>query len=166
MFLALLVGTAVLLASVLIGSIATAFIVYLVGRLLRSGYAGIGFWKNVAVMMIVVPVTAAAHLIQITLWAAALLLVGEFSTFENAFYVSAENYTALGYGDIVLSERWRLLGPLEAVNGLLLVGLSTAIMFAVLSRLFVNRFREQLGPLGEAALNQEPRRSVGGSESQ
>jgi hypothetical protein len=85
------------------------------------------FWKNVVVMMMVTLVTAAAHGIQIALWAVALLMTGELSTFEKAFYVSAENYTALGYGDIVLSERWRLLGPLEAINGLLLLGLSTAV---------------------------------------
>jgi hypothetical protein len=71
-------------------------------------------------------------------------MVGEISTFEKAFYCSAENYTALGYGDIVLSERWRLLGPLEAINGLLLFGLSSAVMFAVMSRLITNRLHSIL----------------------
>ena len=104
-----------------------------------------GFCKNVTVMMVVTLVTAAAHLTQIALWALAFLMVEEISTFEVAFYFSAENYTALGYGDIVLSERWRLLGPLEAINGLLLFGLSTAVMFAVMSRLITNRLRVQLG---------------------
>jgi hypothetical protein len=90
-------------------------------------------------MIVVTLVTAAAHLTEIALWAVALLAIGEMSTFEKAFYVSAENYTALGYGDIVLSDRWRLLGPLEAINGLLLFGVSTAAMFAVLSRLVAHR---------------------------
>jgi hypothetical protein len=145
MFLALLLGTGVLLTSVLSYAMATALIVHLAVRLIRTGYTGLGFWKNVAVMMIVTLVTAAAHLTQIALWAIAFLLVGEISTFEMAFYCSAENYTALGYGDIVLSERWRLLGPLEAINGLLLFGLSTAVMFAVMSHLVTNRLRSQLG---------------------
>jgi hypothetical protein len=61
------------------------------------------------------------------------------------FYFSAQNYTALGIGDVVLSERWRLLGPLEAMNGLLLFGLSTAVMFAVLSRLITHRLRHEQG---------------------
>jgi Ion channel len=141
MFLALLVGAGVLLGSVLCYGMAAALIVNLVVRLIRTGWTGPGFWKNVAIMMIVSLVTAAAHLIQIGLWAVAFLLVGEISTFEGAFYCSAENYTALGYGDIVLSERWRLLGPLEAINGLLLFGLSTALMFAVMSRLITNYLR-------------------------
>jgi hypothetical protein len=100
-------------------------------------------------MMIVTLITAVAHLIQIALWALVYLLCGEMATFETAFYFSAQNYTALGYGDVALSPRWRLLGPLEAINGLLLFGLSTAVMFAVLSRLITNRLRHQHGHRSE-----------------
>jgi len=78
------------------------------------------------------------------LWSVIFLICGEMSSFDKAFYFSAVNYTSLGYGDIVLSERWRLLGPLEAMNGLLLFGLSTAVMFAVLNRLVVNYLQNQL----------------------
>ena len=156
MLLPLLIGIGAFLGSLLFYGMATALIVHLVVRLIRTGYTGLGFWKNVAVMMIVSLVTAAAHLIQIALWAVALLLTGEISTFETAFYYSAENYTALGYGDIVLSARWRLLGPLEAINGLLFFGLSTAVLFAVMSHLTANFLRRQLGQRGEAATSQEP----------
>jgi hypothetical protein len=135
MFLALLLGSGVLFASVLSFAVAITLIVSLMARVIRSGYTGQSLRKNVAIMIVVTLVTAAAHLTEIALWAVALLAIGEISTFEKAFYVSAENYTALGYGDIVLSDRWRLLGPLEAINGLLLFGVSTAAMFAVLSRL-------------------------------
>jgi hypothetical protein len=139
MGLALLVGIGTLLVSLLSYGMATDLLVQLVVRFLRKGYAGSVFWKNVAVMMTVSLATALSHLIQIVLWALALLLCGATSTFENAVYGSAQNYTALGYGDVVLPERWRLLGPLEAINGLLLFGLSTAVMFAVLSRLIATR---------------------------
>jgi Ion channel len=155
MLLNLLLGSGLLLVSLLSYGMATVLIVYLVVRLIRTGYTGQEFWKNVAVMMIVSLVTAAAHLIQIALWAVAFLIVGEISTFEKALYFSAVNYTALGYGDIILSERWRLLGPLEAINGLLLFGLSTGVMFAVMSRLIANRLRYQLGHLDEPALGQK-----------
>ncbi len=147
MFQPLLVGAGLLLCSLLAYGIATELILHLVVRLRRTGYSGLLFWKNVAVMMSVTLVTAATHLIPVAVWAVALLLVGEMSTFEKAFYVSAENYTALGYGDIVLSERWRLLGPLEAINGLLLFGLSTAVLFAVMHDLITKRLRSQLDQL-------------------
>jgi hypothetical protein len=135
MMLVLLVSTLLLLGSVLSYSMAMVLLVHLVVRLTSSDSRVVGFWKSVAVMMIVT--------LQIALWAVAVLLCGEMATFERAFYYSAETYTALGYGDIVLSQRWRLLGPLEAINGLLLFGLSTAVMFAVMSRLITDRLRLQ-----------------------
>ena len=52
---------------------------------------------------------------------------------------SAENYTTLGYGDVVMSPSWRLLGPLEAADGMLMFGISTALIFAVISRLVETR---------------------------
>ena len=57
-------------------------------------------------------------------------LLGEFDTFAAAFYHSCVNFVTLGYGDIVMSERWRLLGPLEGANGILMFGISTAVMTA------------------------------------
>ena len=92
------------------------------------------------------------HLTQIALWAVILLAFGELSSFEQAFYLSAQNYTALGYGDVVLPERWRLLGPFEAINGLLLFALSTAVLFAVMSHLITNRLRHLFGQRGEEKL--------------
>jgi hypothetical protein len=153
MFHPLLISAGVLLCSLLCYAMTVAIIVGLVERVLRGGLDDPGFWKSVAVMMIVTLITAVAHLIQIALWALVYLLCGEMATFETAFYCSAQNYTALGYGDVVLSQRWRLLGPLEAINGLLLFGLSTAVMFAVLSRLITNRLRHQHGHRSEG---QEP----------
>jgi hypothetical protein len=139
MLSALLLGTGLLLASLLTFSVAIVLAVRLMSRVIRAGYSGESFWKNVAIMIVITFVMAAAHLMQIALWAAAFCASREISTFEKAFYFSAENYTSLGYGDIVLSDSWRLLGPLEAINGLLLFGLSTAVMFAVLSRLVSGR---------------------------
>jgi hypothetical protein len=142
----LLVGTGVFLVSLVCFAMTTTLIVNLALRLIR---VALGFWKSVAIMMIVSLVTAAAHLIEIALWAAVLLIRGEFASFHRAFYCSAQNYTALGYGDIHLSERWQLLGPLEAVNGLLLFGLSTAIMFSVLSNLIARRLHREIDRLSK-----------------
>ena len=136
---ALLLGTGLLLASLLSFAIAIALVVSLMSRVIRTGYSGESFWKNVAIMIVITLVMAAMHLMEIALWATAFRASGEISTFENAFYFSAQSYTTLGYGDIVLSDRWRLLGPLEAINGVLLFGLSTAVMFAALSRLVSGR---------------------------
>ena len=135
----LLLGAGVLLAGVVSYSVAGALIVRMAVRVNRRSRAGVGFVKTVMVMMLVTLITAAAHLAHIAIWAVALLACREIETFETAFYCSAQNYTALGYGDLLLSERWRLLGPLEAINGLLLFRLSTAATFAALSRLVSGR---------------------------
>jgi hypothetical protein len=144
----LLIGMGFLLVSMLSYGVATAHLLERVARVMRSGLAEPRFWKNVVVMAVVSLFTVAMHLTQIALWAVILLVCGAISTFEQAFYVSAQNYTALGYGDVLLSERWRLLGPLEAINGLLLFGLSTAVLFAIMSHLIANRLRHQLEQQG------------------
>jgi hypothetical protein len=155
MFLNLVISAGVLMGSLLCYALAATLIVRLVVRVLPEGYADPGFWKSVAVMTIVTLITALTHLVEITLWAIVLLLCGATATFEAAFYISAQNYTALGYGDIVPSERWRLLGPLEAINGLLLFGLSTAVMFAVLSRLVTHRLHLQHGHRSEGQVQHD-----------
>ena len=59
---------------------------------------------------------------------------GEFSNFPEPPFITPQplNYTSLGYGDLVMSPSWRLLGPLETANGMLLFGVSTAMIFAVM----------------------------------
>ena len=76
----------------------------------------------------------ATSIAQIAVWAMTFVWCGEFADPEEAFYHSAVNFTTLGYGDIVMSRRWRLLGPLEAANGSLMLGLSAAMLFFVLGR--------------------------------
>lgn len=69
---------------------------------------------------------------QVAVWALLFQFLGEFEAYRDAFYFSAVNFSTLGYGDIVMSERWRLLGPLQSLNGVLMVGLSTAAFMTLL----------------------------------
>lgn len=70
------------------------------------------------------------NFLQMTVWAGLFVLLGEFDSLATALYFSGVNFTTLGYGDIVLSAQWQLLGPLEAANGILMFGVSTAAMTA------------------------------------
>jgi hypothetical protein len=141
MFLPLMLATALLLSGVLAYGAAMQLIVILMVRVFGRDRRSLGFWKGTAVMALVTLITAFAHLTQIALWALAFLLCGQVSTVEAAFCLSAQNFTAFGYGDVQLSERWRLLSPLEATNGLLFVGISTAVLFAIMNQLIANRLR-------------------------
>jgi voltage-gated potassium channel len=74
------------------------------------------------------------HLVEIMLWAITyrqLVTPDELASLEQAFYFSIVTFTTLGYGDITLSEQWRILSGVEAINGILLIGWSTALLFAV-----------------------------------
>ena len=156
MLMPLIVATVLLIGSLLIYGAAMQLIVHVVVGLIRSNSREPGFWKSTAVMAIVTAIAAGAHLTQIAVWAAAFLLCGQVSTWETALYLSAQSYTALGYGDVLLSERWRLLGPFEAINGLLFFGLSTAVLFAIMSQLIAHRLRTEIGHQSEAAEDQPP----------
>lgn len=81
------------------------------------------------------------HIIEIFVWALAYIVVlpdGELQSLESAFYFSAVTFTTLGYGDITLSSDWRLLSGLQAIDGILLIGWTTAFLFAVLQRAWIH----------------------------
>ncbi len=78
------------------------------------------------------------HLIQAALWAFVYLLlpsITEFETFEKAMYFSLVTFTTLGYGEITIGSANRMLAGLEAINGITLIGWSTAFMFAIFQEL-------------------------------
>ena len=130
----------------MIQAIAYALTVRLVVWLHRVGYAGPTFWHNVSVTIGVHLILLTALLAQVAVWAGSFLLCGALPDYATAFYHSAVNFTTLGYGDIVMSPGWRLLGPLEAANGVLMFGLSASAMFAVTNRLLQLRLHHHAGP--------------------
>jgi len=81
-----------------------------------------------------VPVLMAAHFSEVMTWSLAYAIVGAAPAGADPIYFAFVNYTTLGYGDITPVERWRLLGPITAMNGVLLFGWSTAVIFEVLRR--------------------------------
>ena len=86
-------------------------------------------------IMLVVFGIFALHTVQIWLYAALYMLLGEIESFEEALYFSTVNFASLGYGDILLSQKWRLVGAIEAANGVLLIAWSTSFLLTVTGRL-------------------------------
>ena len=97
-----------------------------------------GFGFDTYVISVVLVMLFAGHLFQAAIWAMLFMYLGEFADFLTAYYHSTVNFASLGYGDIVMSEKWRLLGALEASNGVLMFGLSAGTLLAVMTNLFAH----------------------------
>jgi hypothetical protein len=89
-----------------------------------------GLLRNTWLLSTVMLLMLLGNFVQMAIWAALFVFLGEFDKFETALYFSGMNFATLGYGDIVMTEKWRLLGPLEAANGILMFGVSTAVLTA------------------------------------
>lgn len=130
MLLNLLTGLPTMLICVLLQAIFVTICLRYYARFdrARQGRASLGL--DFMLLTVVMLVTLLGNLVQMAIWASLFMLLGEFDKFAAALYHSAVNFATLGYGDVVMSEQWRLLGPLEAANGILMFGVSTSVMTA------------------------------------
>ena len=88
----------------------------------------------IAVMIPTVSILMIAHALEVVVWSFVYMFVGAAPANTDLVYFAFVNYTTLGYGDVIPVARWRLLGPITAMNGVLLFGWSTAVIFEVLRR--------------------------------
>lgn len=134
----ILIGSALIATTVLIHAIGTsAWVHYLSQKYLTN--RRLSGRLSMLVLVYTALIVLALHTIEITMWAITyknLVPIGELASFEEAVYFSIVTFTSLGYGDITLSESWRLLSGIEALNGIILVGWSTAMIFAVVQHVW------------------------------
>ncbi|HWO29977.1 MAG TPA: potassium channel family protein, partial [Candidatus Acidoferrum sp.] len=88
--------------------------------------------RLITVMIATVTVLMIAHLAEVLVWSLIYAIVNAAPAGTDLLYFAFVNYTTLGYGDVTSVERWHLLGPMTAMNGVLLFGWSTAVIFEVL----------------------------------
>jgi hypothetical protein len=89
-------------------------------------------FRLIAVMIATVTVLMIAHLAEVLVWSLIYSATNAAPEGSDLIYFAFVNYTTLGYGDITPVKRWHLLGPMTAMNGVLLFGWSTAVIFEVL----------------------------------
>ena len=100
-----------------------------------DGPAPPGFLAGIRPLLVAMLVMMVGNFLQIALWGLLFLQLGEFGELYEAIYHSAVNFTSLGYGDVVMSKEHKLLGPLEALNGVLMLGMTAAALMAILQHL-------------------------------
>jgi hypothetical protein len=141
-FTPMMVGAGAVLCTIFIHSLALVATVNFFRRETRRSRVGMRYLIDITIVVSVMSFAFVAHVIEVALWGLLLMICGEFQEFGLAYYHSAVNYTTLGYGDMVMTASWKLLGPLEAADGSLMFGVSTAMIFAVILRLIQTRFAD------------------------
>ncbi len=128
MFIQLFIGSSLLLFSLLFSALGFWII--------EARLYQLRFWLRRARMsmrmLVFLSMASVWILVQLTvavwMWAACFWSLGIFETWEPAVYFALVSFTTLGFGDILLPQDWRLLGGITAMNGLLNVGVVTAIL--------------------------------------
>ncbi len=97
------------------------------------------FWPITWLLIRIAWLLILFHLCEIAVWALFFWWQNCLPDAESSFYFSGVTYATLGYGDLLLPKEWRLFGPLEALIGSLMCGLSVAFFFGVLAKQFIKR---------------------------
>ena len=131
MILQLVVGSCVAGANIVIHAVLTVATI----RIARASSSTSHPWRHlIGVMTATVLVLMGAHTLEVLVWSVAYSVIGVATDGADLVYFAFVNYTTLGYGDITPVARWRLIGPITAMNGVLLFGWSTAVIFEVLRK--------------------------------
>jgi hypothetical protein len=140
-----------LLIGVVVMTICLTIQAFIIGLLMNVLFAlevrqlvNVKFAGALILLLAVMLAFMVGNLLQISLWAAVFHFHGEFESYRVAFYHSVVNFTTLGYGDLVMSEENRLLGALEALNGVLMIGITTGFLFTVLTSLMQRAWKKRM----------------------
>ena len=133
MFKQILVATAASACNITIHALIMVALVQ-VARKTSTMFAARPSLRLVAVMIGTVSILMASHASEVIVWSLVYAIIDAAPAGTDLTYFAFVNYTTLGYGDVVPVERWRLVGPLTAMNGVLLFGWSTAVIFEIMRR--------------------------------
>jgi voltage-gated potassium channel len=129
------VALTLLVACVIVQSAGMLLLIHWLARV-REVLESPRVYRRVGLLLRVFVWIVLLHLIQVVLWAFVFLRTGELPNLETAVYFSLVTYTTIGFGDVVLGPGWRVLAGIEGLTGLVLVGWSTAFVFAIVNRMY------------------------------
>jgi hypothetical protein len=134
----ILIGCLMIVATCLVHTLVTYLVFHIIHKQLYEN----SLLRKILNVNYIVLITTMAALIEATIWSGAYLILGAFHSFEEALYFSFVTFTTLGYGDIVLRQGFRLLGSLEAANGVIMFGWSTAIVITAIQKVYFHSTKE------------------------
>jgi len=134
MYLAL-VALTLLAACVIVQSAGILLLIHWLARV-REVLESPHVYRRVGLLLRVFVWIVLLHLTQVVLWAFVFFRAGELPNLETAVYFSLVTYTTIGFGDVVLGPGWRVLAGIEGLTGIVLIGWSTAFVFAIVNRMY------------------------------
>lgn len=134
----LLVGIILIIITILIHSIVAKFAIRLSRRAKNSKHTYLSQISEVWIAMLVLMMFFASFL-ESSIWALVYMWIGALPDFETSLYFSIVTFTTLGYGDVTLPDQWNLLASIEAAIGIIVFGWTTAIVMAVVQRLYFGK---------------------------
>ena len=140
-----LVGTAVSLCNISIHAIVMVSVIR-VARIASERATSSQSFRLITVMIATVSVLMVAHLAEVLVWSFVYMILDAATPGTDLIYFAFVNYTTLGYGDVTPVEHWQLLGPMTAMNGVMLFGWSTAVIFEVLRKTITTPLNERRRP--------------------
>ena len=145
-----LVGLTASLINLILHAVLIALVVRTVDHLAVSQGKFMHYvFQRIIVIVATGALLLAGHFMEAVVWAMTYGLVGAAPPGTDLLYFAFGNYTTLGYGDVIPVDRWRLLGPLTALNGIMLIGWSTAVILEVLRH--IGRDAKKTGQLTNPA---------------
>jgi voltage-gated potassium channel Kch len=132
----ILIGSLMITLTVVIHILGIIFLIRLLTSWVPRLRPAQSYLGMVEILVVTVLAMFFLHTLEIWSWAALYLWVGEFVDWQRALYFSTVTFSTLGYGDITLQDKWQLVSSFEAVNGIILFGVSTAFIFAVIQKLY------------------------------
>jgi hypothetical protein len=132
MFVKILIGCSMIVATSLVHTLVTYVVFYIIHKQLY----GNSLLRKIMHVNYIVLITTVAAFLEALIWSVTYLGIGAFQAFEEALYFSFVTFTTVGYGDIVLREDFRLLASLEAANGVIMFGWSTAIVITAIQKVY------------------------------
>lgn len=133
MVIQLLIGATVSAINIAIHSLLTVAVIGVVRSVALTATARPGLQLS-GVMIATALVLMLAHTLEIAVWALFYWCLGAAPAGSDLLYFAFVNYTTLGYGDVTPVKQWLLIGPMAAMNGILMFGWSTAVLFEVLQK--------------------------------
>ncbi|HEX7922639.1 MAG TPA: potassium channel family protein [Bradyrhizobium sp.] len=129
----LIVGSAVSAINIVLHSLFTVGVIGLLRKVTLSATGRFELQLS-GVMVAAALILMVAHTLEIVVWSLAYLAAGAAPAGSDLLYFAFVNYTTLGYGDVIPVKEWQLIGPMAAMNGILMFGWSTAVLFEVLQK--------------------------------